>query len=199
MASCKSFLLYLRVTVILGLHALFVFLALGRALSDNGGLNWYVVFSPLFLFDLLSVVAWVFYLVSYVAVKRDEDSVLSGRDSVLFPGQKFSLLVLVAFGVGIPVKLTAEILLLLRLEAVSSIRVFVPAVLIMVLFLEAGLLAVFQALKPMLSMLGTTSSCKCSCGCCSGDYTYNPCHHCLGCVNNCFRRCLYHICVACMS
>ena len=150
--TCRGVLQYLRATTILGLHALFVFLALARATGDDEW-SWYIAFIPLFIFDLLSIGYWVFYLVSYIARKLDSDTLWTERNSVLFPGQSLTLLVLVAYGVGIPLKIAAEVLLLLHLQEPDSIRVFVPAILFMLLFLEVGIVAVSEMLSPMLRLV----------------------------------------------
>ena len=185
--SCKSVLLYVRLAVFLGLHTLFVSLALAQGLSSDGAVSWYVVFSPLFVFDLLSVVYMVFYLASYVTLRRDGDSVWSRRYSTLFPGQKFSLVLLLAYAVGILLKVTAEILVLLRLEDVSSVGVIVPAILLMVLFAGVGLLALGQALVPMLNMWTHSTH-------------FRRINHCMGYLDRCFfRRCVYLVCTACMN
>lgn len=187
--SCKAVLLYVRLAVIFGLHALFVALTLARGLSSDatdGSWNWYVVFAPLFLFDAISVVYWAIYLVSYIATKLDEDSAWSDRSLTLFPGQKLSLVPLLAHAVAFSLKVTAEILVLLRLQDVSNVSVLAPAVLLMVLFAGVGVLSLVRAMTPMLTMWTSRST---------------PFHgnSCLGYLDRCFRRCLYLVCIACMN
>lgn len=149
--TCKQVLLYCRVFIIFGLNALFVLLTLARATREDSW-SWYLAFIPLFIFDAISVVYWVLYLISYIVVKTSEDGVTvwSGTNSVIFPGQSFSLLYLLAYSVGIPIKISGEILLLLHLQEPTSIRVFIPAVLFMLLFLEVGTVAVCEAVTPLV-------------------------------------------------
>lgn len=147
----KGVLQYVRISIILGLHALFVFLALVRATGD-GDWGWYIAFIPLFIFDILSVVYWVIYLINYIKKwleNWDDDE----YQSVFFPRQSLSLLVLIFYGVGIPLKIAAEILLLLHLREPGTIRVFIPCILFMLLFLEVGSVAVFYTLKPVVRQL----------------------------------------------
>ena len=151
--TCKQVLLYCRVSAIFVLNALFVLLTLVRTTGDESW-RWSLVFIPLFIFDALSVVYWVLYLISYIAVKTSEDGVTvwSGTNSVIFPGQSFSLLHLLAYGAGIPMKISAEILLVLHLQDPASVRVFVPAILFMLLFLEVGAVAVWETVAPLAKL-----------------------------------------------
>ena len=188
--TCKGVLLYARLSVFLGLHGVFVVLALLRALSSgqDASPSWYVVFSPLFIFDGLAVVLWAIYLLAYFAVKRNGDSIWADRNSPVFPGQQASLLYLIAFAVGIPLKLAAEILFALYLQD-GAVRVFIPAVLLMVLLLETALVASYEALSPLLGLFWTSIDVDCEdCGCLN----------CLGYTNMYCRRCLYSARSVCM-
>ena len=186
----RGVLLYVRLSLIVGLHGVFVLLALLRALSGGFSPSWYAVFSPLFLFDALSTVYWFLYLFSYLAVRRDEDSLWSGRNSAIFPGQRISLLYLVAFGVGLPLKFAAEVLLALHLEKDVGVAFFVPGILLAVLFLETALVAGYEAVSPMLRLAWATIERDV-------DFEDCGCLNCLGYTNLYCRRCLYHVCVAC--
>lgn len=155
---CIRVLQYVRVSFLLGLHALFVLLTLARATGDDAW-DWYFAFIPLFVFDALSIVYWIHYLISYIAVKRGSNVRWIGRNSVLPPGGlSFSLRHLMAYGVGIPLKVVAEVLLMLHLQHPENIRVFVPAVLFMLLFLEVGVVAVCTAVAPMVKTFRNTPS-----------------------------------------
>ena len=190
----RGVLLYARVSVILSLHGLFVLLVLLRTLSSNEkrSPSWYVVFSPLFVFDTLAIIYWCLYLFSYVAVKRDEDSLWSGRNSSIFPGQRISLLYLVAFAVGIALKMATEILLSLLLED-RSVRLFVPAIFLGALLLEVTLVAGYEAVLPLLRVASSALVRNVDCEGCRDS----RCFICVGYTDLCCRRCLYFICVAC--
>ena len=189
--TCRSVFLYLRVSVLLGLHGLFVLLALIRALSpdQDGSPSWYAVFSPLFVFDGIAIVLWVLYLLTYVVVSREEDSVWAGRNSILFPGQRVSLRYLLAFALGLPLKIAAEVLLALRLEDDGGFRWYVPAVLLMIIFLETGLVAGYDALAPVLRMCWSSIERDVECVDCEDC----GCLNCLGYTNMYCRRCLYSV------
>lgn len=144
---------YIKVLCILGLHVVFVVLTLVRATS-GAQWSWFIPFIPLFVFDVISVVYWIGYLIAYIYNKwtgldlDEEDSKLLQ----FFPKQTISLLVLLAYALGIPLKVVAEILLALHLSDPGSIRTFVPALLFMLLFLEIGIVAVIQMLKPIVRL-----------------------------------------------
>lgn len=144
--SCKFVLQYLRVFLILALHAIFVLLTLTRVSGDESW-NWAFVFIPLFIFDVLSVIYWTLYLVSYIITRRDDEFSWTER---VFPGQSPSLLTLIAYGVGIPLKIVAEILLVLHLQEPSIVRAFIPAIFFTLLFLEAGLVSACEAAIPIV-------------------------------------------------
>jgi hypothetical protein len=193
--TCKGVFLYLRVSVLLGLHGVFVVLALIRALSagQDGSVSWYAVFSPLFIFDGIAVVLWVTYLFTYLAVKLNEDSVWADRNSPVFPGQQVSLRYLIAFALGLPLKLSVEVLLALHLEGDGGIRVYVPGVLLMVLFLEMALVAGYEALAALLVMCWSSIGQDVECIDCEDC----GCLNCLGYTNLYCRRCLYNVRSAC--
>ena len=180
--------MYLRASAILGLHALFALLTVSRVLSpEERSWNWALVFTPLFVFDALAVVGWFLYLISYVVTKFSYDSAWSGRKSVLFPAQAMSLVYLIAFGIAIPLKTTAEILLVLRLQGVSSVSLVAPAALLILLFLEVACVALLKALSPVLKMWVSDFQEDL-------DLDEFDCFTCLGYTNLCLRRCLYHKC-----
>jgi hypothetical protein len=183
------------VSVLLGLHGVFVVLALIRALSagQDGSVSWYAVFSPLFIFDGIAVVLWVTYLFTYLAVKLNEDSVWADRNSPVFPGQQVSLRYLIAFALGLPLKLSVEVLLALHLEGDGGIRVYVPGVLLMVLFLEVALVAGYEALAALLVMCWSSIGRDVECIDCEDC----GCLNCLGYTNLYCRRCLYNVRSAC--
>lgn len=143
MSVTKRLLLYFRLLWILGLHALFIALLLSKLFRDTGW-SWFLVFIPLFVFDGIAVVYWVLYFVSYIANKLDDYE--HDWTYVCFPEQKISILVLVFYAVGLPLKIAAEILLCFSLK--DSIRFYIPGVLLCALFLEIGGVLLFYSLKP---------------------------------------------------
>lgn len=144
--SCKFVLQYLRVFLIIVLHAIFVLLTLTRVSGDESW-NWAFVFIPLFIFDAVSMVYWTLYLMAYIVMRRGDEFIWTKR---VFPGQSLSLLTLIAYGVGIPLKVVAEILLVLHLQEPSSVRAFIPAIFFTLLFLEAGLVSACEAAIPIV-------------------------------------------------
>lgn len=152
MGKTRAVLLYLRLSWIFLTHALFLALLLARVLRGTGW-NWFLVFIPLFFFDILSATYYVLYIVAYVLRKldhgfQDEGSVFG---AVCFPRQNISLLVLVLYGVGLPVKFAGEILLCLALE--SLVPHFVPGILFSLLFLELVCVFFYHSLRPTIDLL----------------------------------------------
>ena len=148
--SCRGVLQYIRVSSLLGLHALFAILVLARVTGGRDW-GWHLAFIPLFVFDALSICYWVAYLASYIR-KWSESWDDDDFNSVFFPRQTLTPLVLIFYGVGIPVKIAAEILFVLHLRDPAGIRVFIPSVLLMLLFLEVGCVAMFYALWPIAKL-----------------------------------------------
>lgn len=144
--SCTFVLQYFRVVLILGIHALFVLLTLARANRDDSW-NWSFVFIPLFIFDAFSIVYWILYLLSFIVTRRGHEFVWT---KTVFPGQSLSLLTLIAYGVGIPLKIAAEISLVMHLQEPSGVRVIIPAVFFMLLFLEVGLVSACETAIPIV-------------------------------------------------
>lgn len=138
---------YLRILWIWGLHVVFVALVLSRVFQETAW-SWFLVFIPLFVFDGLAAVYWILYLIGYIIRKvRDEEE----DDSICFPKQTVSLVVLIFYGGGLPLKIAAEILLCFSLT--NSVPFYVPGILFCLLFLGIGAIMTFYSLKPPFSLI----------------------------------------------
>lgn len=138
---------YLRILWIWGLHVVFVALVLSRVFQEAAW-SWFLVFIPLFVFDGLAAVYWVLYLTGYIIRKvRDEEE----DDSICFPKQTVSLVVLIFYGGGLPLKIAAEILLCFSLT--HSVPFYVPGILFCLLFLAIGTIMTFYSLKPPFALI----------------------------------------------
>ena len=141
---------YIRLVWILGLHVLFVSLLLSRALGEVSW-SWFLVFIPLFVFDGLCVVYWVMYLVFYILNRLNSDYDDDDYGGICFPRQKVSLVVLIFYAIGLPLKLAAEILLCFAL--MSSVPFYVPGILLTLLFTEIGCVLMYYTLKPTFTLI----------------------------------------------
>ena len=138
---------YFRLSWILGLHGLFVALLLSRVLQGTDW-SWFLTFIPLFLFDGLAAVYWVFYLIGYIVRKVNEEE---EEESVCFPKQTMSIVVVIFYAGGLPLKVAAEILLCFALS--KAVPYYVPGILFCLLFLGIGVILAFYSLKPPLSLI----------------------------------------------
>lgn len=87
---------------------------------------------------------------SYVVMRRGDEFLWTKR---VFPGQSLSLLTLLAYGVGILLKIVGEILLVIHLQEPSSVGAFIPAIFFMLLFLEVGVVSACEAAIPIAKTL----------------------------------------------
>ena len=149
MVVIKAVLQYFRLVWILLLHSLFTALLLVKVLADKDW-SWFLVFVPLLVFDALSFVYWVIYLISYVWKRLNEydDNEWS---STCFPRQSISLIVLLFYALGLPLKTAAEILMCFSL--MNSLPFYVPGVLLCILFLEIGCALMYYNLKPTFALI----------------------------------------------
>lgn len=159
----KGILVYIRLSLIYGLHTLFGTLLLSRVVAETRW-NWFLVFIPLFIFDFISVIYWIIYLVTYIWMRvNDElDDDIGNRAGggvcimfydedykpICFPQQSMSLLVIILYFLAIPTKVAAQILLCLALG--NTISFYIPGVLFCLLFLGAGIGMLCMSLKPTL-------------------------------------------------
>ena len=157
--------MYTRLSLIYGLHTLFGVLLLSKVVAETRW-NWFLVFIPLFIFDIISVVYWFIYLITYIWMRvNDElDDDIGNRAGggvcimfydedykpICFPHQSLSLVVTILYFLGIPTKVAAQILLCLALG--NTVPFYVPGVLFCLLFLGAGIGTFYTSLKPMLTL-----------------------------------------------
>ena len=138
---------YFRLLWIWGLHVVFVALVLSRVFQEAAW-SWFLVFIPLFVFDGLAAVYWVLYLIGYILrrVKNEEED-----DSICFPKQTVSLVVLIFYGGGLPLKIAAEILLCFSLT--NSVPFYIPGILFCLLFLGISAIMTSYTLKSPFALI----------------------------------------------
>ncbi len=143
---------YIRLLWIYLLHAVFLSLLLTKVLRDLDW-NWFYVFAPLFVWDGISLLYFVLYLVSYVAklINDYDDDDYDEWVTFCFPMQSISILTLVFYAVGLPLKVAAEILLCFSLR--NSVPFYVPGILFCILFLWVGGVLLLYSLKPALRLV----------------------------------------------
>ena len=160
--AVRGFLLYFRLGWIYLLLAAFSGLLLAKTIEDTRW-NWFIVFVPVFVFDTVSAVYWVAYLVTYVQLKvaGDLDDDLADTLCIpnydedynpkCFPRQSVSALVLLLYFFGILIKLASEVLLCLALN--GTISFIAPGSVYSVLFFGTGLSLLYFSLKPTFSLV----------------------------------------------
>ena len=157
----RGVLLYIRLGWIYLLHVAFSGLLLAKLVEETSW-NWFVVFVPVFVFDVLCGVYWVTYLVTYARLKNDGDldddivdtlcipSFSESYNPTCFPRQSMSALVLLLYLIGILLKLVSEVLLCLALN--GTISFIAPGSVYSVLFLGVGLSLLYFSLKPTFAL-----------------------------------------------
>ena len=160
--AVRGILLYFRLGWIYFLHVVFSGLLLAKLVEDTSW-NWFIVFVPVFVFDAVSAVYWVVYLVTYVRLKHDgelDDDIADtlcipnydeNYNPKFFPRQSVSALVLLLYIIGILIKLASEVLLCLALN--GTISFVAPGSVYSVLFFGTGLSLLYFSLKPTFMLV----------------------------------------------
>ena len=141
----KLVVVYFRVGMTFALHTLFAVLVLIKVTEKNEW-SWAAIFSPVFCFDAVFLVYYLIYLCGYVRDKLYADSRPS--NAPCFPGQRASALPLVFYGVGMPLKLATEVVLVLHLLDGFQIPFYVVGILLCLLFALLTVSMGFYSLKP---------------------------------------------------
>lgn len=165
--------MYLRLGCIYGLHALFVGLVLGRVLGKTDW-NWFLVFVPVFVFDAVTAVYWIIYLVMYIWKRMNDelDEDIGNRagggmclklyddsyNPICFPNSSMALMVIILYLVGGPFKLVIELLLCLSLGNV--IPFYVPAIFLCLFFLWLTGVMLYYSLKPSMKLIRGQGCCR---------------------------------------
>lgn len=166
--AIRGFLVHFRLSWIYFLHAVFSGLLLAKLIEETSW-NWFLVFVPVFVFDLLCAIYWITYLVTYVRLKyngRLDDDLFDtfcipndepDYNPVCFPRQAVSALVLLMYFIGILLKLASEVLLCLALN--GTISFIAPGSTYSVLFFATGLSLFYFSLKPTFMLANETGCC----------------------------------------
>jgi len=114
--------------------------------------SWEEVFIPLFVFDFFVILYTITYLVQYCLKKsNDWDSSREREDSLLMfllPVERTSLVALLYVAVGLCLKITAEVLLLVQLNGQID-RPFIPGLLFCLLFVEVWIAFGYYSILPL--------------------------------------------------
>lgn len=138
-----------RLLVVLILHTVF-FVLLVTKIKFNSS-SWGVVFVPLFIFDFFAIVYTIIYLIQYCVKKiNDWESSEEADESVLItvlPVDSTELAALFFVAIGLCLKITAEVLLVVHLNGQIE-RAFVPGILFCLLFAEIWGAFMYYSLSP---------------------------------------------------
>ena len=148
----RCFVITQQVIRLLGtliLHALFFALLITKIKFDS--LSWEVVFVPLFIFDFFAILYTIVYLIQYCMKKiNDWENSEEADESVLItilPVESTELPALLFFSIGLCLKVTAEVLLLIHLTGQID-RPYVPGILFCLLFAETWVAFIYYSLFP---------------------------------------------------
>lgn len=139
----------LRLLGIVILHSLFFALLVTKIKFDSS--SWEVVFVPLFIFDFFAILYTIIYLIQYCVKKiNDWENSEEADQSVLInflPVESTELAALLFVAIGLCLKLTAEILLVVHLTGQID-RPYVPGILFCLLFAEIWGAFIYYSLFP---------------------------------------------------
>lgn len=140
----KAVLVHIRAISNLVLHTCFVSLVLSKV-SNSLDWAWAAVFFPVFAHDGLTIIYYIIYLCGFCwawAVDEDEDST-----TPCFPGQKPRVMTLLFSGLGLLLKITAEVLLVVFLSG-AGIPFYVCGIFLCLFFLLLTSSMFYYSIKP---------------------------------------------------
>lgn len=150
MGACSRILCtYLRLGIILFLHAVFIITVISRAIGSSTW-SWPAIFTPLFLFDVICVIYFVIYMVGLIRDKLEDDP--RYHNTMFFPHQKASPLPPIFYCIGLLTKVIAEILLVVHLDN-EGVPFYVVGIFLALLFATVAVGMMFYTLKPTLQMI----------------------------------------------
>lgn len=140
----KVILVYIRLCLVGCAHVVFISIVLSRVLGAFKW-PWAAVFSPLFLFDLISLVYLIIYICGLISNKLRQYS--TPHNTICFPHQRASVGPPIFYSTGLVFKILAEILLVLYLDT-GTPPFYVSSIFFMCLFLTLTVGHLTYSLKP---------------------------------------------------
>ena len=142
----KLVIVYFRVGLSFLLHVIFAIFLLVKVSSNDSGFPWGAVFSPIFCFDGVLTIYYIIYLASYIRERICRVPV--GTSPLCFPGQFASIVPVIFYGIGIPLKLAAEIVLVLHLTQGSVVPFYAAGILLCLFFSVLTVGLAIDSLRP---------------------------------------------------
>ena len=139
----------IRLLGILILHTVFFVLIITKIKFNSS--SWEVVFVPLFIFDFFAIVYTIIYLIQYCVKKINDWEDSEESDTILIkilPVESTELPALFFVTIGLCLKLTAEVLLVVHLNGQIE-RPFIPGILFCVLFAEIWGAFIYYSISPL--------------------------------------------------
>ena len=130
------------------LHTVFFVLIITKIKFDSS--SWEVVFIPLFIFDFFAIVYTIIYLIQYCIKKINDWENSEESESFLItilPVESTELPAMFFVTIGLCLKLTAEVLLVVHLNGQID-RPYVPGILFCVLFAEVWGAFIYYSILP---------------------------------------------------
>ena len=152
----KLVILYVRVGLTFALHVLFGVLLLVKVsenVSEADKYPWAGVFMPIFCFDILLIVYYFIYLFGYI--RKKVYSIPRGNSAFCYPGHNPSVFPVVFYGLALPLKIAAEIVLVLHLHEEVQIPFYAVGFLLSMFFSVLTVGIAVDGLRPTI---------RCICG-----------------------------------
>ena len=130
------------------LHTVFFVLIITKIKFNSS--SWEVVFVPLFIFDFFAIVYTIIYLIQYCIKKINDWESSEESESILItflPVESTELPALFFVTIGLCLKLTAEVLLVVHLNGQIE-RPYIPGILFCVLFAEVWGAFIYYSIFP---------------------------------------------------
>ena len=140
----------IRLLLTVLLHTAFFALLITRLKFDSPN-SWEEVFIPLFVFDFFVISYTITYLIQYCLKKSNDWDGGDGEESLLMfllPVERTNLVALLFVAVGLCLKITAEVLLLVHLNGQID-RPFIPGLLFCLLFVEIWFAFTYYSMLPL--------------------------------------------------
>lgn len=149
MGSCKkAVLVYSRLILYMSLNIIFVCMLLVKLIQSSVW-SWGIVFSPLFLFDLILIVYVILYVYGLI---KDRLIQSTGGYMVCFPHQRANPVPPILYATGTLSKILAEILLVLYLDR-GTPPFYVSSIFIMGTLISAIVGLLIYSIKPIVKQI----------------------------------------------
>lgn len=144
----KLVLLYIRVGLSLACYSIFLILVLIKVIQNNDW-PWAVVFIPVICFNAIAMFYYAIYLAGYIRDKLTTNYSSTRTDNTpCFPHQRSSIVPLIFYGLGVPLKLVIEVLVIIHLQGDTAIPFYAIGILLIIFFSILSVAMGYYSLEP---------------------------------------------------